>query len=191
MKRKIVALTGGIGSGKSTVGNVLRGLGFAVLDCDKISRKVETSQEVLSDVTHLLGEGYVENGQLARGKIRERIFDDDVLYKNYCELFWNRIRDELRRQLENMPATVFVEIAIWNAFEFEWSEIWFVESSEENRIKRVTERDGVSVRNVKNIIARQQSQPDHCRIIVNDGSLEDLKKEVVNAVENLALIDGK
>lgn len=191
MKRKIVALTGGIGSGKSTVGDFLRGLGFAVLDCDKISRKVETSQEVLSDVTHLLGEDYVENGQLARGKIRERIFDDDVLYKNYCELFWNRIRDELRRQLENMPATVFVEIAIWDAFEFEWSEIWLVKSSEKNRIKRVTERDGVSVRNVKNIMARQQSQPAHCRIIVNDGSLEDLKKEVVNAVENLELIDGK
>jgi len=187
MKRRVVALTGGIGSGKSTVGNILRGLGFAVLDCDKISRRVETSQEILNGVTRLLGEGYVENGRLVRAKIREKIFADECLHKSYSALFWDKISDELQKQLEGAPDIAFVEIAVLDAFKFDWTEIWFVESSEENRIKRVMERDGVSAQNVKNVMARQNRKPVRCRIIANDGTVEDLKSAVAEAVRDFDL----
>ncbi|MCM1289181.1 MAG: dephospho-CoA kinase [Corallococcus sp.] len=185
MKRRVVALTGGIGSGKSTVGNILRSLGFDVLDCDEIARKVETTPEVLEGVERLLGKEYVENGLLARRKIRDRIFADGQLYRQYSALFWEKIAIELKKQTENIRTdTVFVEIAVPDAFYFDWTEIWRVESSEENRICRVTARDAVSLENVKNIISRQNcgssqniQQIPH-KVIYNDGSLSDLRNAV-------------
>ena len=185
MKRRIIALTGGIGSGKSTVAEILRGLDYVVLDCDKISRKVETMPSVLDGVTKLLGDGYVENGCLVRGKIREKIFADEQLYRQYSALFWKKIAEELNRQLEDAPETVFVEIAVIDAFEFDWTEIWLVESAEENRINRVIKRDGISQDSVKNVIARQTQYKAPTRIIVNDGSLEDLKRAVVDVANHL------
>ena len=183
MKRKVVALTGGIGSGKSTVAEILRNLGFAVLNCDEIARKVEKTPAVLEGVANLLGEDYLVDGQLARGKIREKIFADEQLYKQYSALFWGKISEELTCELENAPEIVFVEIAVMDAFDFDWTEIWQVQSSCENMISRVTARDGVSAENVKNVIARQRQLPAPTRIIPNDGSLEDLKQAVLAAAQ--------
>ena len=70
MKRNAIALTGGIGSGKSAVGNYLRQKGFVVVDCDQLSRQIATEPQVLSQVEDLLGQGFVVDGQLDRAKIR-------------------------------------------------------------------------------------------------------------------------
>ena len=59
MKRKVIAVTGGIGSGKSTVINILRRAGYATIDCDELAREVAEYPEVAENVRNLLGDGYV------------------------------------------------------------------------------------------------------------------------------------
>ena len=59
MKRNAIALTGGIGSGKSAVGDYLRQKGFVVIDCDKIARQVANDSQVQQKVIALLGEQFV------------------------------------------------------------------------------------------------------------------------------------
>ncbi|MDE7454273.1 MAG: dephospho-CoA kinase, partial [Clostridia bacterium] len=73
MTSKVVAVTGGIGSGKSEVMRYLNSLGYSTLDCDKLAMEVATRPNVLEQVTDLLGEGYVVNGQLDRKAIRSRV----------------------------------------------------------------------------------------------------------------------
>ena len=61
MKRKVIAICGGIGSGKSVVGNILRNCGYTVLDCDKIARDVADLPETVLAVKKLLGTNAATN----------------------------------------------------------------------------------------------------------------------------------
>ncbi len=188
MKRKVIAITGGIGSGKSAVSSIISAYGFEVVDCDKLSRQVATDKNLLNDVAKLLGNDCVVDGQLNRKLVRERVFCNDNLYQKYSNLFWNRIKTALTDIVEKANSTIFVEIPLISAFEFDWSEIWLVESSDETRIKRVSQRDNVSEQNVLDIMSRQQPTQHYTKKIVNDGSLDDLKHVVDVLLKELKLI---
>ena len=95
MKRNAIALTGGIGSGKSAVGDYLRQKGFVVIDCDKIARQVANDSQVQQKVIALLGEQFVVDGQLNRAKIRSVVFADEYLHKQYSAIFHQRIKEIL------------------------------------------------------------------------------------------------
>lgn len=187
MKHKTIAITGGIGSGKSAVSAILIAMGFQVVDCDLLARQVATEPHVLQKVKDLLGEEFVSDGQPDRRKIRATIFGNDELYASYSAIFW----DEIRLVLQNRVAqfdTVFVEIPVLDAFPFDWDEIWLVESALETRIARVTQRDGVTEENVLNVISKQKQYQIFTRKIANDGSFEDLKKAVEQCVFDAGLI---
>ena len=74
MKQNKVAITGGIGSGKSTVSSILREMGYVVFDCDEISRQVACSVEVLEKIKKELGSKFVVGNQLQRKKLAEFVF---------------------------------------------------------------------------------------------------------------------
>ena len=70
MKRKVIAITGGIGSGKSTVTQILQQQGYKVVFCDVLARQAGESRQVVDSAKKLLGESYVKNGKLDRKAIR-------------------------------------------------------------------------------------------------------------------------
>ncbi|MGN1066380.1 MAG: dephospho-CoA kinase [Candidatus Fimimonas sp.] len=185
MKRKVIALTGGIGSGKSTVAEILRGMGFVVLDCDKIAAEVSHEKQLLAEVSALLGKDCVADGKLQRKVVRERVFGNDALYKQYCNLFWERTKNALACQLNGLDGTIFVEIAVFDAFVFAWDEVWLVQSEKQTRLQRVTARDGVSEQNVLEIMSKQNYPCEVTCVIQNDGNLDDLKTAVLSALKNL------
>ena len=184
MKRKVVALTGKIGSGKSTVATILRDMGYKTVDCDALAKQVADESEVVSQVRTLLGDKSVVDGKLNRRYIRETVFSDEALLGQYQEIFFAGVRSLLLEKLNSLHGTVFVEIALPNAFEFAWDEIWRVESSEQNCISRVTARDGVSEESAKATLGRQKEY--RCsRVIVNNGNIEQLRQSVAEAVKGL------
>ena len=178
MKRKVIAVTGGIGSGKSEVCGILRSEGFTTVDCDELARQIADEPQVIAAVEQLLGSDCIENGAINRKKVRETVFADADLLQKYNAIFHERVRQRLNEQIQRADGTVFVEIAVIDAFDFHFDEIWLVESEQQTRIDRVTARDNVSAENVAHIMDRQHYS--HCtRVIHNDGSVEDLKKQVL------------
>ena len=187
MKRKIVAITGGIGSGKSQVCTILRQLGYATVDCDALSRQIADDKEVIAAVEQLLGSECVTNGAINRPKVREVVFADDNLLKQYDAIFHERVRQRLKAEVDKVDGSVFVEIAVIDAFDFHFDEIWLVESDTQTRIDRVTARDGVTAENVEHIMKRQRYS-DCTRVLSNNGSLDELREQVISALKEAQII---
>lgn len=179
MKRKVIAITGKIGSGKSVVAKILRDSGFKTVDCDCLARQVAQNPHVVAQVEQLLGSNSVTDGQLNRAFIRERVFGDENLLQGYQQIFFDGVKALLMKELASLKKekAVFVEIPVLDAFEFPWDMVWRVESSEKNCILRVTARDGVSADNVVATINRQKTYD--CNVVIqNNGDMEQLKRSV-------------
>ena len=183
MKRKVVALTGSIGSGKSEVVRVLRSLGYLTVSCDELAKQVATRPEVVDQVAALLGSEYVPDGQLDRKAIRDKVFTSEQLLSQYQAIFFDGVRQLLVDTLDKLnDEVVFVEIPVMDAFDFDWTEVWRVESNQSTQIKRVTHRDGVSEQSVLGTLARQK-QYRHCsRVITNNGTVDELAEAVRSAL---------
>ena len=180
MKRKVIALTGGIGSGKSEVARILREMGYSTVDCDVLAKQVADDPNVIAGVEQLLGSEFVQDGKLNRKAIRDKVFADGNLLLMYQALFFDGVKRLLQEYLLITDSeTVFVEIPILDAFEFNWDEAWCVESDETTRISRVTVRDGISEESVKRTLERQKQYSNCTRVIYNNGTLDELKATVM------------
>ena len=188
MKRSVVAITGGIGSGKSEITRFLREMGYATVDCDELARQIADEPDVIAAVEALLGGDCVTNGAINRKKVREIVFSDGELLKKYDEIFFSRVKQRLNETIDSTDGAVFVEIAVFGAFEFRFDEIWLVKSDESNRVFRVTNRDGVSKQSVLNVMSRQRYEGDFTRVFINDGSIDELKTQVLAALGASGLV---
>ena len=179
MKRKVIALTGTIGSGKSEVARILRTWGYETVDCDLLARQFADSSEVVSQVEQLLGSDCVVDGKLNRATIRGKVFKDEDLLKRYGQIFFDGVRRLLTEAVQATHGNVvFVEIPILDAFQFDFAEVWRIESDRATQVNRVTARDKVPAENVFNILDRQKKYDDVTRVIVNNGSLDELTDTV-------------
>ena len=77
MKRKVIAVTGGIGSGKSTVCRLLEKKGFRVVDCDALSRRVAEQSETLEEIKRVFGKRFVADNSLDRRALAREVFSDE------------------------------------------------------------------------------------------------------------------
>ncbi len=185
MKPELIALTGFIGSGKSTVCSILREWGYKTVDCDEIARQIASRPEVVEQAAKLLGKEFVSDGQLNRAAIRAIVFDDGELLAKYQKLFFAGVRKCLEEIASRTQSVLFVEIQVFDAFCFPWNEVWQVRCNEDVLLGRVRLRDGENSR-VEAILARQrQIQPT--RVIVNNGDLEDLHAAVKAALVGAGL----
>ena len=190
MKCKVIAITGQIGSGKSTVGKYLVQKGYSVIDCDSLSRIASTLPDVQQRVVCLLGKDSVVNGNLNRTYIRQLIFSDDNLYSQYNQIFLDKIKSLLTTAVDDLACQqgkklVFVEIPLIDAFSYNWDEVVLVTSPQSQRIQRVTLRDGVDASDVKNISNRQNYVTQPTVTINNDGSLDALFAKIDKLLQNL------
>ncbi|QIM69742.1 dephospho-CoA kinase [Basfia succiniciproducens] len=142
----IVGLTGGIGSGKSTIADLFMELGVPVVDADEVSRRlVEKGSPLLSKIATHFGADILTNcGELNRSKLREIIFNRPE-QKNWLNaLLHPAINEEMQRQLQaqQAPYVLFVvPLLIENNLMSLCDRILIIDVSPQTQLERATKRD--------------------------------------------------
>lgn len=190
MEKKVIAVTGGIGSGKSTVCRLLEKKGFRVVDCDALSRRAAERSDTLEEIVRVFGERFVDGGKLNRRALALEVFSDSEKTDKLNKIFHKRIFGLLEEEIAKQNGTVFVEIQLLPDDKIRlFDGVWLVTASEETRIKRAMARDDRSEEQVRSIIQRQNAfcgkQRENAEILVNDGDAATLEKAVENLLKKV------
>ena len=196
-----VGLTGGIGSGKSTVLQVLAGLGSAVLDADAISRATTASGgAAIPAIAQRFGPNFVQaDGALDRGRMREHAYADPLARKALEEIIHPLVGRESARQVQaaldaGARCVVFdipllVESGRWRS---QVDQVLVIDCSPQTQVERVVARSGLKPEEVQAIISAQAPRALRLAaadaVICNDGlSLEQLRDTVLQVARRFGL----
>lgn len=180
MQSKKIAVTGGIGSGKSTLCGILRGWGYPVFSCDSIAAELWKEAHFLETLSQRFPD-CCEGGKIVREKLSARVFADVGARRTLEKLMHPVIMERLIKEMECCPVS-FGEVPLLyeGGYEGLFDGVIALRRSEAKRIAAVKERSGLSEEEVR---ARMRSQIDpaelsekHCFLLENDGSVEELKR---------------
>ena len=189
----LVGLTGGIGSGKTAVSDLMAKLGAGIIDTDLIAHQITAPHgSAISLIERQFGADFIAaDGALNRDKMRSLVFAKPEARKSLEAITHPLIRQETVRQAlklskEGSPYLVFViplliESGSWLAL---IDRLVLVDCPEETQIERVMQRSNLPEEEVKRILAAQASREERLKyadvVIENQESLKDLEVEVQN-----------
>ena len=189
---KVIGVTGGIGSGKSTVSRILHDLGAKLIDADKIARLVVGRDgSALGEVTAYFGNDVLsEDGELDRKKLGDMVFNNTEKLKVLNSITHRYVAEEIMESVDNAkkegrPEVIVIgaPIPIEHGFIDVSDEIWVVTVDREVRIARIMKRDGFTYDEAVSRINSQMKDEDYLKIaneiINNNEGIEELEKTVV------------
>ncbi len=173
---KVIALTGGIGSGKSYFCSLLEKLGYETVDCDAIARQVSYDGGVLKKIEQTFGKQFVLEGVLDRRALRDEVFGSEQKKKALDDIFFTRTVEALKERLKNCASnTVFVEVSNFKEeMQDLFTLVFEINAAEDIRLDRVTMRDNADQEGIKNIMAMQKPPFKVDEKIVNEGNYNSL-----------------
>ena len=194
---RVIGLTGGIGSGKSTVSRFLADLGAVIIDADKIGHEVylpgtNTWRELVKTFGNRI---LTANNTIDREKLGTIVFGNEEELKRLNAIIHPQITEIIKKQIDDyrrkgtavivLDAPVLFEANANNLVE----EVWVVVSNEDNVIKRAAARTGLPEKQIHSRIRSQLSNEERVKraqvVIHNDGTVEDLRKKVQGLWEQL------
>ncbi|WP_429171867.1 dephospho-CoA kinase [Aeromonas rivipollensis] len=172
----VVAITGGIGSGKTTVANQFAALGIDVVDADLIAREVvEPGTPALTAIASHFGPGILdEQERVDRRALRERIFSDPAAKSWLNALLHPIIRSEMLRQCAAASSPyclLVVPLLVENRLTELADRVLVIDVDEATQIERTCRRDGVSLEQAQAILASQASRSE--RLAMADDVLDN------------------
>ncbi|HQD45269.1 MAG TPA: dephospho-CoA kinase [Kaistella sp.] len=191
---KIIGLTGGIGSGKSTVAKFIEEMGFPVYYSDVRAKEIVNDDELLKKgIIELLGEkAYDENGLYDRKYVAEIVFNDEELLQKLNGMIHPAVKYDFEKWVGNQTTEfVFKETAL--LFELKLNESCFksvlVTADDNLRLKRVMDRDRKTYREVENVMNKQMPEKDKIKIadfvIFNNDGMDELQAETENVIRQI------
>ena len=185
-----IAVTGGIGSGKSAVCRILKERGYPVFSCDEINRTLLSEKSYLDGLCALFP-ACVKDGKLNKAALSALVFSDKEALKTLNAYAHPRIAERLRRDMVGAEKTCFAEVPL--LFESGMTKRFdgaiVVLRNKEERIRAVVTRDGLTAEQAE---ARMKQQfdydgplPDGCLAIENDGDEAALREKVNDVLEAL------
>ena len=191
-----VGLTGGIGSGKTAVSNIISDIGIPVYNSDNRAKwLMNNDKELQNNIIQLFGDKAYLNNQLNRSYISTIVFDNPKKLNQLNSLVHPCVAIDFKKWVvENNTAEIVVKeaaILIESDAYKQMDSIVLVVADEKLRINRVSIRDGVQATAIKKRMDTQISDQmkmkyaDH--IINNDGSLFELKNKVISVIESIKL----
>ena len=200
----LVGLTGGIASGKSLVSKYLRELGAYIIDYDLISRAVvEPGLPAWQDIVNYFGKEILQEDQkLDRTKLGKIVFNDEAKRKKWESYIHPRLCDEVQRQegavIEADTDAVIahdVPLLFETGMDKRMGKTIVVYTSEENQLKRLMARDGMSEADARSRIRAQFPLAEKVKranfVIDNNGSMEETKRQVQELYRELSSLSRK
>ena len=189
-KKKIIAIAGGIGSGKSVVSDIIRIMGFDVYDCDaEAKRLMNTSEAIKNDLVSAFGaDAITEQGEINRPYISSVVFGNQIALNKINSIVHPRVKDDIRDKMNRSENDIlFVETAILmqsNLLDIINGAL-LVTAPKEVRVERVMKRNGIAREDVLKRIEAQEGQDyskiSNLKVIENDG-IEAVLPQVVESV---------
>ncbi len=203
-KMIVLGITGGIASGKSSVSRILKELGAEIIDADVVAREiVEPGEPALNDIAEAFGRDMIrEDGSLDRRKLGRLVFQDPESLRKLNEITHPRILARIRERLDQImqnpskPELVVIDAAILMDTELVKmvDRVLVVTAPTDLRIKRIMERDGLTLEEAKNRIDSQTPQyilKKHADYVLEaDGSLDELRRKVERFWRNITRDTG-
>lgn len=183
----VVALTGGIASGKTAVSDAFAARGVPVVDTDVIARElVEPGRPALAEIRERFGEEVIGGeGRLDRRALRKRIFDDAGARADLEAILHPRIVEEARRRIaaERAPYVLLVvPLLVETGLFSDASRVLVVDVPEELQRERLMQRDGVDARQADAALDAQATRQERLDladdVLDNTGTLADLAERV-------------
>jgi dephospho-CoA kinase len=194
-----VALTGGIGSGKSAAGDFFEDLGAVVVDADLLARDViERGTDGFDELVATFGDEILTNGVLDRSKLGQIVFADPDARKTLEEIIHPRVAEAFEEIVQESPKDsvivyqipILVETKGQDRFDY----VITVEASLENRISRLKNRGlkGYEIEARMRVQATDEQRAEIAdSVLKNDGDLDSLLRQVENIYEDVLLPRAK
>lgn len=184
----VLGVTGGIGSGKSTVSDILANKGIRVLDADRISKEVtDVNGIALPEIAEVFGNRAIRNGALDRKYISSIVFNDKTKLDTLSAIIHRYVLEFIAVEIDKERAkgtkcvVLDVPIPVKKGFIDKCNQIWVVTCDTEVRLRRLFDR-GMSIDDAKRRIAMQMTDEEYVSLgdfeIDNSGSLDDLHRKV-------------
>jgi dephospho-CoA kinase len=190
----IVGLTGGIGSGKSSAANFFIELGIDVIDADEVSKNIlDFNKEAKNEFIDSFGKEFLDtNNNIDRDLLRSIIFKDEHKKSLLESIVHPLVREEILKFIENSKSIykiIMVPLIFETKSESFYDKIVVLDCEEKIQISRASKRDKKSRDDIINIMKTQASREERNSIsdmvIMNNDSLEDLRKEVITTHQKL------
>lgn len=173
---KIIGLTGGIGSGKSTIAHVFRSMGTPIYIADDRAKALYTeSQDLKTAVTARFGADVYPNDHFAPAVLASKVFQDEKALADLNALVHPLVKEDFSSWLKDQNAPYVIReaaILFESGSHLDCHEVITVEANEDERIRRVMKRDGVSEEQVRSRMDKQWSDPERLamatHVIVNN-----------------------
>lgn len=183
----VVALTGGIGSGKSTVSERFAQLGVPVIDADLIARELtEPKSPALDRISDVFGHSVLAaDGRLDRAALRRIVFADPKARKRLEEILHPPIRRRMKDRLAviDAPYAVLVIPLLFETKQTDLADrVLVIDAPEALQIERVRARSALDIEEIRRILASQIERRDRLEraddVLDNSGDLESLQAQV-------------
>tara|TARA_Y100000739_G_C20505895_1_gene417196 strand:+ start:82 stop:660 length:579 start_codon:yes stop_codon:yes gene_type:complete len=187
---KVLGVTGGIGSGKTTVCGIFKTLGVPVFSSDEVSKDILFTPHIQKKVEELFGDQVLQNGVLSKQKLAKYIFSSEDALESLNQLLHPKVSEAFETWKKHQKHNVVIKeaaILFESGGDKSCDYVLNVYCNEQERIRRVLLRDDRSELEIKAIIARQWSDNErkkHSDFTINNES-EKLIPQVLNLYATL------
>lgn len=193
MSQSRIVITGTIGSGKSAAADIIRDLGFKVIDADRVNRKLleKGEKNYLAIKSDPFFKKAFDGEDLDKEKLARMIFSAPDLMARLNSISHPNIIRAIEEEIEkSADRQVFIEIPLFYQMDerFKADKVLFITASEDIQVKRLMDRDKIGELYAKTKIKNQKEAMKKGGIdeylIKNDGSLEDLRQNIIDFLES-------
>jgi len=184
MNKYIIGITGGIGSGKSTVANILRELDYSVIDADVIAKDLLNNEEILNKLEKEFPQAFIEH-TLNKKVLSDIVFNSKAKLNKLNSIIHPEVAKQIIYLIDSSEdKLLFLDVPIptKECFTDVVNEIWVVSASKELRISRIIERSNISMNNALARIDSQMSEEEYLKlsniIINNNGTKKELEEKI-------------